>query len=116
MALSFPPSGKGAFTALIALGLVAMPSLSGILSGEAQAQTFIERILKQDAQKARQHRKRPAARHSQRKPAAKQQTARQASPAPKAEAKPAPGLTIPVPIPRPEDTANKKPEPEAAPL
>ncbi len=116
MALSFPPSGKGALTVLIALGLVAMPSLSGLLSGEAQAQTFIERILKQDAQKARQHRKRPAARHTQRKPTAKQQTARQASSAPKAEAKPAPGFAIPVPIPRPKETANKKPEPEATPL
>jgi len=115
MALSFRPSFKGAFTALIALGLVAIPSLSGTFSGEAQAQTFIERILKQDAQKAKQHRKRPAARHTQRKSAPKQ-TARQAAPAPKAEAQPAPGIAIPVPASRPEEPGKKNPEPETAPV
>ena len=119
MALSFLPSGKGAFTALIALGLVTIPYSSSIFPGEAQAQTFIERILKQDAQKARQHRKRPAVRHSQRKSTPKQQTARQADPAPaRAEPKPAPRFTAPVPIPapRPEETTNGKREPEVPPV
>lgn len=113
MALFFLPSGKDAFTALIALGLVTIPSLSGTFSGEAQAQTFIERILKQDAQKAKPHRKRPAARHTRRKSAAKQQTAR---PTPKTEAEPGIALPVPIPAPRPEEPGKIKPESETTPV
>ena len=119
MALSFFLPGKGAFTTLITLSLVATPCFSGIGSDEAQAQTFIERILKQDAQKAKQHRKRPAAKRSQKKPAPKQQPTKQREPVPaNAESKPVPGLTIPVPMPapRPEDTENKAPQPETPPV
>ncbi len=119
MALSFFLPGKGAFTTLIALNLVATPYFSGIGSDEAQAQTFIERILKQDAQKAKQLRKRPAAKRSQKKPAPKQQPTKQREPVPaNAESKPVPGLTIPVPMPapRPEDTENKAPPPETPPV
>nr|KIU69005.1 extensin [Brucella anthropi] len=117
MALSFFLPGKGAFTALIALGLVAMPCFSGIDSDQAQAQTFIERILKQDAQKAKQHRKRPAVKRSQKKPASKQQTATQSESAPaKAETKPAPMIPVPTPAPRPENTATKGAEPETPPI
>ncbi len=88
--------------------LVAMPCFSGIDSDQAQAQTFIERILKQDAQKAKQHRKRPAVKRSQKKPASKQQTATQSESAPaKAETKPAPMIPVPTPAPRPENTATK---------
>lgn len=119
MALSFFLPGKGAFTTLIALSLVATPCFSGIGSDEAQAQTFIERILKQDAQKAKQHRQRPAAKRSQKKSAPKQQTTKQRESAPaKTESKPVPGLIIPVPTPapRPEDAANKAPQPETPPV
>ncbi|MBB4092720.1 extensin family protein [Brucella pecoris] len=119
MALSFFLPGKGAFTTLIALGLVAVPCFSGIGSDEAQAQTFIERILKQDAQKAKQHRKRPAVKRTQNKSAPKQRTAKQAESAPaKAETKPVPGLTIPVPTPAPrrEETATKTSEPDTPPV
>ncbi|WP_139975690.1 extensin family protein [Ochrobactrum sp. CGA5] len=119
MALSFFLPGKGAFTTLITLSLVATPCFSGIDSDEAQAQTFIEHILKQDAQKAKKHRKRPAAKRSQKKPAPKQQTTKQREPVPaNAESKPVPGLTIPVPMPapRPEDTENKAPQPETPPV
>lgn len=117
MALSFFLPGKGAFTALIALGLVAMPCFLGIDSDQAQAQTFIERILKQDAQKAKQHRKRPAVKRSQKKPASKQQTATQSESAPaKAETKPAPMIPVPTPAPRPENTATKGAEPETPPI
>ena len=117
MVLSFFLPGKGAFTALIALGLVAMPCFLGIDSNQAQAQTFIERILKQDAQKAKQHRKRPAVKRSQKKPASKQQTATQSESAQaKAETKPAPMIPVPTPAPRPENTATKGEEPETPPI
>ncbi|WKT95882.1 extensin family protein [Brucella anthropi] len=94
-----------------------MPCFSGIDSDQAQAQTFIERILKQDAQKAKQHRKRPAVKRSQKKPASKQQTATQSESAPaKAETKPAPMIPVPTPAPRPENTATKGAEPETPPI
>lgn len=120
MALSFFLSGKRAFTTLIALGLVAIPCFSGIGSDEAQAQTFIERILKQDAQKAKQHRKRPPVKRSHKKSPAKQQGAKQPEKtATRAETKPVPGLTVPVPTPAPHknDAAVTKPvEPETLPV
>ncbi|PQA75374.1 extensin family protein [Brucella oryzae] len=117
MALSFFLPGKGAFTALFAAGLVAIPCFSGIGSGEAQAQTFIERILKQDAQKAKQHRQRPPAKRSQKKSPQKQQATSQPASTP-TKPKPAPGVTIPVPMPAPrsEDAANKGLEPETPPV
>lgn len=119
MALSFSLPGKGAFTALIALGLVAIPCFSGISSDQAQAQTFIERILKQDAQKAKQHRKRPAAKRTPKKSVPKPQATKQAESAPaKPNTKPVPGMTIPVPTPAPrrEETATQTPEPETPPV
>ncbi len=119
MALSFSLPGKGASTALIAIGLLATSCFSGIGSGQAQAQTFIERILKQDAQMAKQHRKRPVVKRTQKKSPPKQQSTKQAESAPaKTEAKPGPGLTIPVPTPAPraEEAATKTPEPETPPV
>lgn len=116
MALSFLRSGKHAFTALIVLGLVTIWCISGTFSGEAQAQTFIERILKQDAQKAKQHRKRPAVRDTERKSAPKQRTPRQSEPAPKVATKSAPAIAIPVPTPAPRPVAPEKKEPEIAPV
>ncbi|MFQ0813077.1 extensin [Brucella anthropi] len=118
MALSFRLPGKGAFAALLALGLVATACFSGIGCDEAQAQTFIERILKQDAQKAKQHRKRPAVKRSHKKPPARQEAAKQPEkptkrPTTKDEPKPVP---VPTPAPRQADAVTRPTEPETPPL
>ena len=96
MALSFLSSSKCAFTALVCFGFLVMPSLSGIFSNEAQAQTFIERILRQDARKAKQQHKRPVAKRNQKNKSAKPETK------PFADLK----IPIPTPAPRPEDAAS----------
>ncbi|URQ76391.1 MAG: extensin family protein [Candidatus Ochrobactrum gambitense] len=78
----------------------------------AQAQTFIEKILKRDAQKAKQQRKRPSAK-PQKKRRSRQPAPRQEQKAPE---KPTSQSALPVVGPVPTPAPRPEPVPEAAPV
>lgn len=107
---------KCALAASASLCLLMMPGETVFGTGPAEAQTFIEKFLKRDAQRARPQRKRTATKRSQKRPAAKREnrTAQKAEPKPQ---QPAAAVPVPIPTPRPETepAEEAKPVPVPAP-
>lgn len=100
-------SCKRIATVLLALSFSPMPHMS---FDAAQAETFIERMLKQDARKARQRSKAPSARRSRNAPSKKRdQTAVKTDTGPMT-------VPVPTPAPRPADTPEKPGERETTPV
>ncbi|MCI0999672.1 MULTISPECIES: extensin-like domain-containing protein [Ochrobactrum] len=108
-------SRRNSTAAVLLLSFLGFTGETALYPQPAQAQNFIEKILKRDAQKAKQQRKRPSAKpqkkRQERKPPARQD---------KAPTKPAPQSALPVvvpiptPAPRPEPTPESKTEVEPA--
>jgi len=105
-------SRKDSITAILTLSLLAPAGAAVLYPQPAQAQTFIEKILKRDAQKAKQQRKRSSA-----KPQKKRQSRQ---PAPRQEQKtperPISQSALPVVVPVPTPAPRPEPIPEAAPV
>ncbi|TMV03411.1 extensin [Brucella haematophila] len=105
-------SRKDSIAAILTLGLLAPAGAAVFYPQPAQAQTFIEKILKRDAQKAKQQRKRPSAK-PQKKRQSKQPVTRMESKAPE---KPASQSALPVVVPVPTPAPRPEQIPEAAPV
>ncbi len=105
-------SRKDSIAAILTLGLLAPAGAAILYPQPAQAQTFIEKILKRDAQKAKQQRKRPSAK-PQKKRQSKQPVTRMESKAPE---KPTSQSALPVVVPVPTPAPRPEQIPEAAPV
>jgi len=108
---------KDSIAAVLTLSLLAPAGEAALYPQPAQAQTFIEKILKRDAQKAKHQRKRPSAK-PQKKRQSKQPAVQQKQKAPeKPASQPALPVVVPVPTPapRPEQTLAPAPTPPPAP-
>lgn len=103
-------SRRNSIAAVLTLSFLAFAGEAPLYSQPAQAQTFIEKILKRDAQKAKHQRKRPSAKpekkRQDRRPPVRQEN--------KAPTKPAPPSALPVavPIPTPAPRPETAPEPK----
>lgn len=105
-------SHKDSIAAVLTLSLFAPAGAAVLYPQPAQAQTFIEKILKRDAQKAKQQRKRPSAK-PQKKRQSRQPAPRQEQKAPE---KPTSQSALPVVVPVPTPAPRPEPVPEAAPV
>lgn len=105
-------SRKGSIAAVLTISLFAPAGAAVLYPQPAQGQTFIEKILKRDAQKAKQQRKRPSAK-SQKKRQSKQPAPRQEQKAPE---KPTSQSALPVVVPVPTPARRPETVPEAAPV
>ncbi len=106
MVLSFSRSFGTAITAFLALNFLLIPNL--LDQGSAVAQTFIERILKQDAQKTKKHGSHPARKRTNKRSSVKQ--ARKPAIRTEAKARPNPVTAVPVPIPAPPSHQQDAPQ------
>lgn len=105
-------SRKDSIAAVLTFSLFAPAGAAVLYPQPAQAQTFIEKILKRDAQKAKQQRKRPSAK-PQKKRRSRQPAPRQEQKAPE---KPTSQSALPVVGPVPTPAPRPEPVPEAAPV
>ncbi|RRD25918.1 extensin [Brucellaceae bacterium VT-16-1752] len=100
-------SRRNSTAAVLLLSFLGFTGETALYPQPAQAQNFIEKILKRDAQKAKQQRKRPSAnpqkKRQERKPPARQD---------KAPTKPAPQSALPVVVPVPTPAPRPAPAPE----
>ncbi|PAO79414.1 extensin [Brucella melitensis] len=103
MVLSFSRPSRIFIMVCLTLVFFLAPGL--FRQSSTKAQTFIERILKQDAQKAKKYKKRTVQKRSSKRLLAKQ--AEKPAPQPNIEVKSKPTTPVPVPVPAPRRTEEK---------
>ena len=113
MALPFPPFRNFLIVAFATLCVFMLSNETGFGPAPTQAQTFIENLLKRDAQKTQRHRKRSAAKQGSKPPAVKRKSS--AAQKPEARANPPAAIPVPTPAPRPEHAQKDEAVPAVSP-